>query len=155
MFYIASLKHTQKHHEHITWWGKDSRGYTPVVGDYIGEYPLWEALRLNDGVDCLAVPVDVVKSFVSPEPYWKPGAKFYDQVGPVVDNTRALWNRLIAASLAEGRHSKPKPEVFRGSRRGFLTWRQVHGLSFTPFHRRRNGWHNFLRGSTNDVTAEA
>ena len=120
-FYIASLKHTNKGHEHITWWGKDRRGYTPVVGEHIGEYPWEEAVGLNDGVDYIAVPVEAVKALLSPEPYYRPHApaRFYDQRGPVVDNSRANWDRLIALSLDMGRHHKPKPEVFRGTRRSF------------------------------------
>lgn len=120
MLYIASLKHTGNHDEHITFWGKDHRGYTPVVGDHIGEYELSDAQKLNDGLDHLAVPVEFVKSILSPEPYWKPGAKFYDQIGPVVDNTRAVWNQLIKASLPDPQKvAKPKLCVHRGERRSF------------------------------------
>lgn len=115
-FYIASLKHTHKDHEHIVFWGKNHCGYTPVVGDYIGEYTLSEALEMNDGVDFIAVPVEVVQSVVSPEPYLKPERRFYDQRGPVVDNTRAKWNALVASAPAQPTN-KPKPEVFRGKLR--------------------------------------
>jgi hypothetical protein len=123
-YYIASLKHTIRDHEHITFWGPDHRGYVLAIKDgHTGEYTLAEAQRLNDGIDCLAVPVDAVKALLSPEPYYRNGrgvaARFYDTPGPVVENTRANWNRLIAASLADGRQMKPKPEVFRGTRRAF------------------------------------
>lgn len=124
MFFIASLKHTSKECEHITWWSLNHCGYTPVMGERCGQYTLDEALKLNDGFDCLAVPVEAVQALQSPEPYFRmpsnlgPG-RFYDQRGPVVDNTRANWNRLIAASLAEGRRYKPKPEVYRKVRRSF------------------------------------
>ena len=117
-YYIASLKHTHKHHEHIVWWGPQWCGYTPVVGPYIGAYCYGEASELNDGRDCIAVPVESVARLMSPEPYYKPGARFYDQRGPVVDNTRANWNALMAARLLPERGQfKPKPEVFRGARR--------------------------------------
>lgn len=118
LFYIASLKHTIRSHEHIVWWGKDHRGYTPVVGDHCGAYTLDEAQKLNDGFDCIAVPVEAVQALLSPEPYFRPAnpARFYDQRGPVVENSRANWNRLIAAGLP-GRIYNPKPEVFRGKRR--------------------------------------
>lgn len=120
LYYIASIKHTIRDHEHITWWGKDHCGYTPVVGPNIGEYTLAEAVKLNDGFDCLAVPIDAVQGALSPTPYFRPGnpARFYDQPGPVVENSRANWNRLIEAALP-GRIYKPKPEVFRGKRRAF------------------------------------
>jgi hypothetical protein len=123
-YYIASAKHTVRDHEHITFWGPNHRGYVLVIKDgHTGEYTLAEAQRLNDGRDCIAVPVDAVKALLSPEPYFRTykgtAARFYDTPGPVVDNTRANWDRLIGASLAEGRERKPKPEVFKGTRRSF------------------------------------
>jgi hypothetical protein len=118
-YYIASLKHTHKHHEHIVWWGRFHRGYTPVVGPYIGAYCYGEACDMNDGDSFIAVPIDVVRKLLSPEPLFKPGMRFYDQCGPVVDNSRANWTKLLAQRLLpEGwQHPKPKPEVFRGIRR--------------------------------------
>ena len=118
-YYIASLKHTHRDHEHITFWGPDWRGYTPVVGERIGTYSEEDAAKLNDGFDHIAVPIESVKALLSPEPYWKPGARFYDQRGPVVDNTRAIWSVLIAARLPSDSQHKPKPEPFRGQRRSF------------------------------------
>lgn len=120
-YYIASLKHTHRHHEHITFWGPEWSGYTPVIGPNIGQYSASEAAQLNDGLDCIAIPVEAVKALQSPTPYYKPGARFYDQQGPVVDNTRKNWNALLAASLDVGRQIdvKSKPEVFRGPRRSF------------------------------------
>lgn len=123
LYYIASLKHTTRDHEHITFWGPDWRGYTPVVGPNIGAYPLAEAIKLNDGESCLAVPVDAVGALLSPTPYFRNGfgvaARFFDQAGPVVDNTKENWTKLIAASLAEGRAHKPKPETHTKRRRSF------------------------------------
>jgi hypothetical protein len=119
-YYIASLKHTNSCHEHITWWGRDHSGYTPVVGDHIGEYSIDEAKALNDGESYIAVPVETVNALTGPEPHWKPGARFYYQRGPVVDNDRKKWNRLIDASLEEGRKSQPKPRLFRGRRRAIF-----------------------------------
>jgi hypothetical protein len=123
LYFIASLKHTNKHHEHITFWGRVERGYTPVLGANAGKYVFGYAVDLNDGLDCLAVPVSVVKQLLSPEPYFRPDApqRFYDQRGPVVDNTRANWNRMIAMSLPRTHIVKPKPEVFRGTRRSSPT----------------------------------
>lgn len=120
-FYIASLKHTNKRHEHITWWGKDHRGYTPVVGASIGEYVPEEAASLNDGVDYIAVPVAAVRTLLSPEPYYRQHApaRFYDQDGPVVDNSRSNWNRLIELSMKREGSTKPKPETHRGTRHAF------------------------------------
>jgi hypothetical protein len=116
-YYIASLKHTHKGHEHIVWWQRNECGYTPVLGDYCGRYVFGYADDLNDGRSYIAVPVEVVEALASPEPCYRPGARFYDQRGPVVDNTRANWNRLIADSLPRKHAVKVKPEVFRGTRR--------------------------------------
>lgn len=115
-YFIASLKHTGKGHEHIVWWGRMECGYTPVLGDYAGHYCFGYAVDLNDGLSCLAVPVEAVRELMTPEPYYKPGRRFYDQRGPVVDNTKANWRRLIAASLQPGRVAIPKPVAFRGAR---------------------------------------
>lgn len=123
-FYIASLKHTHKTDEHITFWAALHRGYTPVFGSRIGRYCFGEAVSLNDGESYIAIPTEAVDSMLQPEPYFRTykceNAKFYDQHGPVLDNTRANWDALIAASLQPGRRvAKVKPEVFRGLRRSF------------------------------------
>ena len=123
-FYIASLKRTHKGDEHITFWARFHKGYTPVLGDRAGRYCFGEAVSLNDGLDCIAIPVAFVDAMLQPEPYFRnykgEPAKFYDQHGPVLENTSANWNALIAASLVPGSHfTKIKPEVFRGKRRSF------------------------------------
>lgn len=124
-FYIASIRHTHKDHEHVIFWSRFHRGYTPVVGgSYAGLYCFGEAVSLNDGLDCVAVPAAVVQDLLSPEPYFRTNkgeaARFYDQRGGVIHNTRAMWSALIAGSLVPGRHvAKIKPEVFRGKTRSF------------------------------------
>lgn len=128
LYIIASLKHTSKSHEHITFWGPDYRGYVLAVKDghvgrYTAEFIAKDGGHLNDGESCIAVPEEAVMTLLSPEPYFRnykgAAARFYDTPGPVVDNTRANWNALIAASMTEHRRFKPKPEVFRGQRRSF------------------------------------
>lgn len=123
-YIIASLKHTYKDREHITFWGPNSCGYILAITDErVGKYPEAEVQgHLNDGIDCIAVPVEAVKALLSPMPFFALNGKavrLYDTPGPVVDNTRANWNRLIAASLPRNSGVKPKPEVFRGKRRSF------------------------------------
>jgi hypothetical protein len=117
MNFIASLKHTHKHHEHIVFWRPNQRGYTPVLAT-AGHYTDEEAATLNDGWHCIAVPQEVVDVLSVPTPHYKPGHRFYDEPGPVVSNTRANWNVILRQSLTVGRKEpKPKPEVFRGKRR--------------------------------------
>lgn len=127
-YLIASLKHTHNHHEHITFWGPDYRGYVLAitdghVGRYSAEFIAEDGWHLNDGCCCIAVPEDAIKTLLSSTPYYRNSkgvaSRFYDTPGPVVDNTRANWSRLIAASMEAGRKQKPKPEVFRGTRRSF------------------------------------
>lgn len=117
---IASLKHTHQDHEHITFWRPNERGYTPVLSS-AGQYEPEKSLHLNNGDSTIAVPVEAVFALAVGTPYFKPGAQFYDEAGPVVDNTRANWNALIKASVTAGRPAgaKPKPEVFKGTRRSF------------------------------------
>lgn len=119
-FYIASVKHTIKLHEHITFWARFGKGYRLTFDDHMGRYCFGEASDLNDGFDCIAIPVAIVDAILSPEPYYKPGARFIDTRGPVVDNTKAMWELPISGSISHGRQAaKVKPEVFRGHRRSF------------------------------------
>jgi hypothetical protein len=124
-YYIASLKHTHKGDEHIVWWSTNHCGYTPVLGERAGRYCYGEACELNDGRDYIAVPVEAVQKLMSPEPYFENRTglhRWYDQRGPVVDNTRANWNAMLAARLLPERGQfKPKPQVFRGPRRAVHT----------------------------------
>jgi hypothetical protein len=126
LYIIASLKHTSRHHEHITFWGPDWKGYVLAITDErVGKYPLEEVQRgrLNDGEACLAVPEGAVKALLSPTPFYGTSqgkvAQWYDIPGPVVDNTRENWKALIAAALPRESSVKPKPEWFRGQRRSF------------------------------------
>jgi hypothetical protein len=137
-FYIASLKHTNRHHEHITFWGPDYRGYVIAITDervgvYTAEFIAKDGGRLNDGDSCIAVPEEAVKALLSPTPYYADGrgvaVPFYDIPGPVVNNTRANWNRLIAASMTEHRRFKPKPEVYRRTRRSFALMTDTAGAT--------------------------
>lgn len=116
LYFIASLKHTNKSDQHIVWWQRNECGYTPVLGDYAGRYVFGYAVDLNDGISCIAVPVASVLALASPEPYYKLGRRLYDQRGPVVDNTRKNWSALIAASLRPGRRYEPVPIPYRGRR---------------------------------------
>ena len=124
-FYIASLKHTHKEHEHVVFWSRFHRGYTPVVGGAsAGLYCYGEAVDLNDGLDYIAVPAEVVLNLLSPEPYFRTykgeAARVYDQRGRVILNTRSMWSALFAGSLRSGRQvTKINPEVFRGKTRSF------------------------------------
>ena len=125
LYYIASLNHTHKHHEHIVWWGPNHCGHTSVLGEHTGKYTAGEAAKLNDGRDCLAVPEDVVRDLDAPEPYFKTrkGAliRFYDQRGRVVENSPTNWAILVERHMPSADLVVRKPEVFRGKRRAAFT----------------------------------
>lgn len=92
-YYIASLKHTHKSHEHITWWGRMSCGYTPVLGQECGTYVFGYAVDLNDGLDHIAVPVEAVERLLSPEPYFKP--EYRNHMDP---HDSSAWSRAVATA---------------------------------------------------------
>lgn len=126
MYIIASIKHTSREHAHITFWGPESRSYILALADgRVGTYTAEEVCKggLNDGRDCIAIPFDAVMALRTPTPFFKLRngrvCRFYDVEGPVVDNTRANWDRLIAASLPRPEGFKPRPQVFRGKPRCF------------------------------------
>jgi hypothetical protein len=131
-FVIASLKNTRRDHAHIVFWAPFDKGYALAEPRY-GRYCFGEAMSLNDGMDCIAIPAEAITALLVPEPYFlsyegKP-ARFYDTCGQVIDNTRANWNALHAASITAGRHvAKIKPEVFRGKRRAFSLDHLARGL---------------------------
>lgn len=118
MYYLASLKHTSKKHEHITFWGKNHAGYTPVIGDYIGAYTWDEAIKISDGVDTIAFPVELASVLGVPEPRMTNGKKFYDQVGHCILNDELSWAFIMQHKLVMREpKNKIKPEYFRGKRR--------------------------------------
>lgn len=117
MYYLASLKHTNKGHEHIVFWGKNHCGYTPVIGNYIGAYSFMEAMEISDGIDTIAFPVEVASTLIVPEPRMKNGLKFYDQVGSCILNDELSWAFIIQNGIYQPPTKKIKPEYFKGKRR--------------------------------------
>ena len=104
LFYIASVAHTRRDSAHILWWGHDDRGYTPVVGR-AGVYTL-ERVRAHLGYyhrgdDTIAIPIAAAASLSVDPGRDKWGNPFYDQIGPVVPNTRESWEILLASALAD------------------------------------------------------
>lgn len=114
-FYIASLNHTGREDQFITFWGWFHRGYTPVIGKHMGCYCFGEAVALNDGINTLAVPVEVIEAIAMPEPFFACQGRvtrWFDQRGPVVRNTKGNWKAMLAASFPDGRRvAAVKPEV--------------------------------------------
>ena len=109
-FLIAHIGHTQKHHEHLTWWRPDSRGYTICI-DKAGRYSEAEALRIcRDGRN-IGVPVDAVQPLARSTPYYRQSngrlVGLYDG-GPhrPVANSRSTWVALLAARVFPSHASK-------------------------------------------------
>jgi hypothetical protein len=139
LYIIASVNHTSREHAHISFWGPESRGYILALAEgRVGTYTADEVNKggLNDGRDCIAIPFDEVMALRTPTPFFKLRngrvCRFYDVEGPVVDNTRANWDHLIAVSLPRPAGAKPKPQVFRGKKRSFTLESTTQGLSGDP-----------------------
>lgn len=117
-YYLVSVVHTTRDLEHILFWGPNGRGYTPVLGAEVGVYDeAGAAAHVHSST--IAVPVEAVQALLSPVPYHKyvgrGVCRFYDQVGPVVQNTKENWQALIAARLwaGKGTPARVKFEYFR------------------------------------------
>lgn len=102
-YLIAHIGHTQREHEHITWWKPDSCGYTICI-DKAGLYSEDEARsNCRSGV-CIAVPKSVAEQFARSTPYYRrqDGTlnKLYDG-GPhrVVPNEKLAWQYLMSGRL--------------------------------------------------------
>jgi hypothetical protein len=113
-YLIAHIGHTLKHHEHVTWWHPDSRGYTVCI-DKAGLYDEAEARSICASPSCIAVPKSVAESVARSTPYYRLSdgtlAKMYDG-GPhrVVPNELLLWKALLSGRLARCAHPiKPTP----------------------------------------------
>lgn len=135
-YVIVSVKNTERENAHISFWGPNSRGYILALAEgRVGTYTAEQVRKggLNDGLDCIAVPFDVVMALRTPTPFYKrrdgQACQFYDVAGPVVENTRANWDRLIAASLPRPAGDRPRPKIFRGLRRSFTMESLTPGLS--------------------------
>lgn len=63
-FYILSLKWTKQKDENATWWRPDSKGYTTNL-EHAGIYTEAQIAQrhYNDGVDTIAVPVELAREF--------------------------------------------------------------------------------------------
>lgn len=113
-YLIAHIGHTNRHHEHITWWNPDSLGYTVCI-DKAGLYSETEARSICRVGICIAVAKDVAEPLSRSTPYYRRSngelAKLYDG-GPhkVVANCLTDWKVLLAGRLANCAHpEKPTP----------------------------------------------
>jgi hypothetical protein len=113
-YLIAHIGHTIKHHEHITWWNPDSRGYTICI-DKAGLYSEDKARSICQNGSCIAVAKPVAEHMARSTPYYrKPNGtlgKLYDG-GPhrVVPNDLCAWKHLLAGRLSDCAHPiKPTP----------------------------------------------
>lgn len=115
LYYIASLKHTRRENDYITFWRPDNAGYAwPLswAGKYTAEQVLAEQDYYNNGTCKIAVPCDLVDALGIPT---APGMVDND-AGPVVLNNRTNWRCLIEFAI-EPPKSKPQPQHPRARRR--------------------------------------
>lgn len=139
LYVIASVKNTERENAHISFWGPNSRGYILALAEgRVGTYTAEQVRKggMNDGLDCIAVPFEAVLALRTPTPFYRrrdgQAYQFYDVAGPVVENTRANWDRLIAASLPRPAGEKPRPKIFRGKQRCFTIESLTPGPSAAP-----------------------
>lgn len=119
-YLIAHIGHTQKHHEHVTWWKPDSCGYTVCI-DMAGRYGEEEARSICQYGECVAVRVQAVEPLVRSTPYFRASggrlAKMYDG-GPhrPVENGAQEWRNLLSNRLMCSKKTErptPMPESKR------------------------------------------
>lgn len=106
-FYIVSIRHTPARDIYITFWRPDDRGYAYPLS-WAGRYPRERVAGhlgyYNDGHNNIAVPCRVVDPLsVAPA-----NGLIDNDAGPVVPNSRANWNTLLAAVI-EAPAFRPKP----------------------------------------------
>lgn len=113
-YLIAHIGHTCNHHEHITWWNPDSKGYTVCI-DKAGLYDEEEARSICKYGQCIAVTKEVAQPLARTTPYYRRSDgtlnKLYDG-GPhsVVPNTSQDWRVLMSSRLNGcGKADKPTP----------------------------------------------
>lgn len=112
-YLIAHIGHTNRHHEHITWWKPESRGYTICI-DKAGLYDEAEARSICRGGICIAVRKDHVQPLSRTTPYYRRSngelSKLYDG-GPhsVVPNSADAWRAIKALSMYCGKTERPTP----------------------------------------------
>lgn len=110
LYYIASLRHTRKADDFITFWRADNAGYAwPLqwAGQYNRASVEAEMDYYHNGDRSIAVPVGVVSSLAVPPA----SGKVDGDTGPVVMNTAENWKALIAAMICAPA-IPPKPEIF-------------------------------------------
>ena len=102
-YLIASVGHTIKSHEHVTWWNPNSRGYTICI-DKAGRYNEDEARAICRDGSSIAVRVQDVEPLALSTPYYRRSdgklAKLYDG-GPhrPVRNDAQGWRQLLSNRL--------------------------------------------------------
>lgn len=109
-YLIAHIGHTQKHHEHVTWWKPDSRGYTICI-DKAGRYSEAQALSICRTGENIGVPVNAVQPLARSTPYYRQSsgklAGLYDG-GPhrPVPNSRDAWSAILSLRVFPSHASK-------------------------------------------------
>jgi hypothetical protein len=98
-YLIAHIGHTGRHHEHVTWWKPDSRGYT-ICFDKAGRYSADESADICRHGSSIALRVQDVEPLARSTPYYRLSngtlGKLYDG-GPhrPVPNSRGCWGALM------------------------------------------------------------
>lgn len=110
-YYIASLKHTQRHQKWITFWRPNNSNYAWPL-EWSGLYPeasvREQMYYYNSGVAAVAVRADIVAALAVPTVVDGHSVR-------CVPNTSASWNSMLDAVI-ERPSWRPAPQ-FPGARR--------------------------------------
>ena len=113
-YYVISLNHTRRSDRYITLWRPDDKGYaypTPWAGRYAREHVLAHLSYYNSGNCTVAVPCEVLDAVAVP-----PAPRMIDgDAGPVVLNTRANWQLILANTIEDPAH--PARPQYKGAPR--------------------------------------
>ena len=113
MFLIAHAGHTIASHEHILWYGQNSRGYTICI-DKAGRYTKDEAIDICVRSECIAVPENAIVDLAKTTPYYRRANgtlnKLYDgDSHRPVENSKQAWRQIQQIALIVGAYAKPTP----------------------------------------------
>jgi hypothetical protein len=116
LYYVVSVKHTQREQPYITVWRPENAGYAWPLS-WAGRYPQSEiaaSLDYYHGGDSVAIPCRLLDDMAVPTP---PGTVDND-AGPVVLNSKANWALIMGwlATMEPRPLCMPKPQ-YKGARR--------------------------------------
>lgn len=119
LYYIISVKHTQKRDKFITFWAPDNKGYRfrlQGAGQYTHETVMEHPGYYNSGHADIAVPVEVVDAMTT---MTTPADMLDGPDGPAVLNKPKNWRKLMAAVIAPTKNPIKPNAIYFGKNRKY------------------------------------